>query len=1339
MAAAMPRRPCGQLVTVAELWQQSPKYVYRYDHGVDQSQPSDQPWRVLLGALEQNERADVDLVERGRVMLRDSTGVIPCRLLQWSSTWLDRPLLITRWAYVPATLPGAASWLTSLEIMEVAPLPLGISPATVRERLLTGRLDLAPIEPLVVSRDVPLSEAQLQHTTSILDAQKWLADQYSASDNGAISILGKVTMKSVVHRQPGEPSWFFVRLNGIRHNGRRDDNEICVLFRGDTLARWHSDLRVMDLVWMGDLHARHLLLENRDMSCGQPVLCFTKHSTMQLVSPSTVQALIVDGRISVDRRDTSASRAGTLVNSTYMRAIPSASYRGIITRVVDVTLGVFELGSSSSSSSSSGFKSAMGSNNKLQRILLYRTHDPSYRPSDAFRKGHCITVSGAHLAIRGAMDPEKGTCIFAACSATSIELEDFGDDPVPPTLQVQVELLDFFYWCDRQQWNFYVADHLLRLASTIQLKFPGAFDTAALLRAPEASELGCHASNGKNATKNIETGFIWRLLARLTSSSELQKLWPEVGAGQRARDFVSEFIEHTATECPATAKLLSFPSLPAMSHVAQKLAAFCAKQQLHQSERERYHWRRLSRRELKLDNIVLVGVLHGDSSGQLELRDDTGHISLLAVDASNNTSQQAVHAYHLGHIWAITNYDLALEYHSVPSRPDNACMPRIYIRFSWQDAACVCKGSDSLSTEPAQEDTEGMAKITADGVNAYVLVEHVHSVQQLTTSSNPEYVAYVEALLLHMQSSSIEGGQPLLQDAAPPNVDRCNIRLTSLGGIRWLPALRPGRIYLLRNVKASNEPLLRKRQGGTEKPTLRIDATERTVVESVELCEDSEAGAGMNAAFKGASDVDLHRWRLQFHALLERKDAPNLTDLWHQLVGPRKMAPDAAFCKRLHTAGRKLALLAPMSIEQLLLLQDVPSAGGNKRQTASTEHGAAVRGTGRMLGGGFFEQLVDFTGIIQQRFVRSSHTLPGHVRAVDAQPSSLVIRMSDSLADTVQRIDLLIDLDSNSQLPRGLARGERITVRRAALKQGRSGAMVYLALACTEITLNTDQTQVDVADDAHTKRPGLCQPVPLCQLLRTPNQPLAQQKRVWVVAELVRISNASVWWSCAECGERLCDNRCQTGCQLADEDAALFEGDAFCFVNDGTTEAQLKLNDPELILKLLQVGQPVAEQLRRHAMSEGMLTYTCKQQLDATYGAKASGLPETIGWQDTGADVRSSNLYVTTAHAAANGRQDQGVSDGQRLFHHCCQNARRADGRIAMLCEVQATRSAGKHQVRLGSKDPLHGTYHQQCARVGNRQMHTLMWPKITLRGLHLEYVSASTAARRILGQLMAS
>ncbi|KAI9594862.1 hypothetical protein BDF19DRAFT_443945 [Syncephalis fuscata] len=746
--------------------------------------------RVLRGILRRSELSTDGPDKRGRIEFTDHTDTVYCQLVNGSS-YCD----------------SNTDWLARLEISEVRVPPSDLSALTVKELLMSGRLELSsmkilealpPIQPLSTDEVSTLSQALPIYALWSPSINNTKSDSHNNNHNSnknnnssdLISLVARVNGKTVIHRPPNAPAWFLVNICNLKIGKQQQKQQqiVSILFYGNQLVNYYEQIPINCIMWFNQLHS------SPSTNQSYRLYFYTEQSSV------FIKRLSIDQVIQSKIYDKIDNNLNDLTTDTTPPKQKTANFHGKIKKVIDISLGIFELKENTSDTTTS---------TGISRILLLHTHDPSYYACNAYRPGYRITIYNGHIST--VLYQIDGTILIFACSATSVTINDTGTDHVPLPLQLSSSDAWLFRICEQNRWNIHASLHIYTLYHLLNHKFPHAWHTQSMLITSSSSsvkgQLPPQEEEEEEEDQCSSGGLLWKLIDQCQLN----------GSGQSTlgtqRDYMKEGLCHKIN-CPAMVKELYV----------------------------------LTQTELPppLDSSVLIGVLDGGPTGQLSLIDATGYLPVLLIKRDHSLqnsdidddsiSKQQLPTHLLGHVWAITKFSVAFENWSSRRRQHPNDQPQVYIQFDLSEAFCVSQGvTPSIhSLLPFSNSSNS----NNNNVPLYCFkASHIYPVRwEMALNGKGRRITNIEGYLQSVNIDTTTSPYALNQSTNTHNAVNgvmANIQLEETS-LKWLPIFKPDYFYLLINPTTILASKFRFNQS-SKLNCIYLSCSPDTVIHSLEL------------------------------------------------------------------------------------------------------------------------------------------------------------------------------------------------------------------------------------------------------------------------------------------------------------------------------------------------------------------------------------------------------------------------------------------------------------------------------------------------------------------------
>ncbi|XP_004364391.2 hypothetical protein CAOG_01523 [Capsaspora owczarzaki ATCC 30864] len=578
------------------------------------------------------------LEQTGALYLSDGSACIPIEVVPdcVSDSVIDTIVIVPSWNLIPS---------------ENFPLRLTTDPSRVSLAYLEAKSVIEAVQPKHNSSSFDYSQLSV---LSVSRAARLLSKKDLHGQ--MLHVGGVVSALSPVHKLPGRPGFFMMQLStdsptGLMHP---PNEEATVVFQGDNLLYYHNLLRirrpcvltnlVCAVMFRGQPNERRILAATaaKPLSSasdihndnGTRIASVSLLELAQLVDPNDLAeppdvSVPSPRACSLPSASPSAKKAGVLI-----------SYRGIITKVVDAAVGMYELD---------------------QCTLLLTGLQPNPHFGRGLRVGASICVHNAHIALEGSV--RTG---FALCTFGSIEICSFSRLRAP----YEPFVAQLSPYC-RQLKRCTVSDFLwiLRTARQFQAKIPPSLlPLSAFLGSPPSSASTGALLRDAEAPMKLESG-----KAIVEQLIEMQH-WTTLGARDIYAEFCTGKLQHS---CPAWAPSNGtgvFPTFPSIFGLSQLLPD--STQENASGALDWWSCRIINHSECGQGNAVLVGALTASTSALGEAACPAGGEASGAAAASLGCGELwfadatgclpallkgAVQPEHIGGVWAISDYRLVIE------------------------------------------------------------------------------------------------------------------------------------------------------------------------------------------------------------------------------------------------------------------------------------------------------------------------------------------------------------------------------------------------------------------------------------------------------------------------------------------------------------------------------------------------------------------------------------------------------------------------------------------------------------------------------------------------------
>ncbi|CAG8634802.1 3072_t:CDS:2 [Funneliformis mosseae] len=564
---------------------------------------------ILLGNLQLVIR-DNSVYPKGTILFEDETGKVPCLLIGYEKEWFTRTISLLSWSFLINKQPNGKE-VFHLEVHSEV-LFLQDSEA------LYSKATNINIERFEKRNRLSFSSQQL-NPLSFKTATDMLFnfDRNSTKSPSKLNLCAMVNMKSVLYQTEGETT-FIVTLNEVHD----PSSFVHIVFHGDHFIEYYKMIMVGEIYFFKEA-------------------TFNKKASQSIPIFEVVEVSSIDPVKNINREHEMVYNSSNLIentqNSTDLGRM-CFGYEGIITYIIDNALGLFVLDS---------------------EYILHLGKYPEYNPLiTPYRLGMKLLLHNIH-AIKLTMEKdtwklnnhkncpsfENINVIFAACHCSTIQVIRFPNEIIRSDSVSQKIISKFSSFRNSDLITLLELLWVQKAYYDISNKFPGEFEDQTLLSDPRPSK------------SNVEACLLSKLLRKYRVSNYFQD-WAQDYFNHKNSCRITEENEEINIRLPPISEVLQFIDELVSS---QRLSEFLGGDQS----------RVFSQLEAKLEKIHLMGFLEVNLDGTLQLKDQTGKISVV------NISIEKVHTHHLNNVWIIPEYELVIEQHS-----------KIYLRFAIEKCFC---------------------------------------------------------------------------------------------------------------------------------------------------------------------------------------------------------------------------------------------------------------------------------------------------------------------------------------------------------------------------------------------------------------------------------------------------------------------------------------------------------------------------------------------------------------------------------------------------------------------------------------------------------------------------
>jgi hypothetical protein len=604
--------------------------------------------------------------------LQDETGKIAVQLAQFQSEWIESDVILTHWTAITPVDCLKESDRFDLCYIEVtkAPRIVQLSNETSSfPELTTDAYERVQYD---------LEELQVAIPGS-MNVSSYVKRDQGEKQSQLISIYGALKAKGCLHTIPGSTPFFFVELSS-------ESTPLYIVFKGKQEAIIYYTLNVGDSLFFSNLISS-IVFPGKEMQ--KSVLAFR-------CGTSQYYPLLQHLKSQLSEKD------------------GIVSYRGVITKVIDVALGTYLL------------------DNKYTLYLCFLP-SASLLLGQGFRKGATLAIFNTHvMTTRFTLCKSTPEIAFVPCSYTCVQLVGFSPEDTPysrPAAYLRSKFSPFrFQLCPEDviclRWLF--GSFRKRFQSFItENDLLGSFSATSY--APEKRE-----------------GILWKLL-------EAKKL------ETTPRDVYQEFFDHPVN-CAAfnsTGAKVLFPSIKDLLEYLQKIEAKC-----YDATNDSYQLKVIPSKRLSSYTVVLSGLLRGSKSGTLLLYDATGSIPVVIDDTSS--------LEHDSTIWAIDSFKVVIEWIGTDLLDISNPLKKVYLSINSQDLKILHPPNHQIGHSDVKERGNGPCSDNQESLCFFVRNRTVRSLHQAT-----EVVSFVLHGSVVYQTK--QNDLPTIQEKVTIRVDKSSL------------------------------------------------------------------------------------------------------------------------------------------------------------------------------------------------------------------------------------------------------------------------------------------------------------------------------------------------------------------------------------------------------------------------------------------------------------------------------------------------------------------------------------------------------------------------------------
>ncbi|TPX68853.1 hypothetical protein SpCBS45565_g02867 [Spizellomyces sp. 'palustris'] len=367
--------------------------------------------------------------------------------------------------------------------------------------------------------------------------------------------------------------------------------------------------------------------------------------------------------------------------------------------------------------------------------------------------------------------------------------------------------------------------------------------------------------------------------------------------------------------------------------------------------------------------------------------------------------------------------------------------------------------------------------------------------------------------------------------------------------------------------------------------------------------------------------------------------------------------------------------------------------------------------------GGLCDYLVSMEGIIQLKELREAdpdevinlrlalELFEKHTIGTARHDRILFLRVQDP--ETFDTIDVYLDLRRQAY-PLGLLPGSFVRFRKLAIRLSNNGSMYGQSIAETSISISMQSKIARVL-------PESSHPKVLFKLSAFWGEVTAHRAYMHVKCTITCILEVSLWYACLLCRSKIVSQSCPNECAQMHHS---LHGKARTFVEDGTSEALLLVDDVDTVLALLQA---------KSGKLRGQLETVIRRTGEETFVANPPWLAEASGEEPNHPQIMKGRPNGFQSHQRSMGPSDDAVDD---LFRSCCKRPELL--RAVILRCKRVSKREGTTKAFHEQNDLRRRTFKT------NEGVHlpTVAQARVVIQASDLEEVDAKAEAARLLALL---
>ncbi|KNC98949.1 uncharacterized protein SPPG_05909 [Spizellomyces punctatus DAOM BR117] len=315
----------------------------------------------------------------------------------------------------------------------------------------------------------------------------------------------------------------------------------------------------------------------------------------------------------------------------------------------------------------------------------------------------------------------------------------------------------------------------------------------------------------------------------------------------------------------------------------------------------------------------------------------------------------------------------------------------------------------------------------------------------------------------------------------------------------------------------------------------------------------------------------------------------------------------------------------------------------------------------------------------------------------------LFLRVQDP--ETFDTIDVYLDLRRHT-FPLGLLPGSFVRFRKLAIRLSNNGSIYGQSIAETSISIS-NQSKV-----AHAL-PESSHPKVLFKLAAFWGGVTAHRAYMHVKCTITCILEVSLWYACLLCRSKIVSQSCPNECAQMHHS---LHGKARIFVEDGTSEALLLVDDVDTVLALLQA---------KSGKLRGQLETVIRRTGEETFVANPPWLAEAGAEEPN--HVMKDRTNGIQSHQGSLGPSDDSVDD---LFRSCC---KRPELLRAVILRCKRVSKRGGATKSFNEQNDLRRRTFKSSDGV---HLPTVAQARLIIQATDLEEVDAKAEAARLLALL---